>query len=38
VTVWHPILPGGSQDVEVAADRMSPLTLTFGVNSLPKPR
>jgi hypothetical protein len=38
VTVWHPILPGGSRDVEVGADRMSPLTLTFGVNSLPKPR
>ena len=38
VTVWHPILPGGSQDVEVAAGKMSPLTLTFGVNSLPKPR
>ena len=38
VTVWHPILPGGSQDVEVGAGQMSPLTLTFGVNSLPKPR
>ena len=38
VTVWHPILPGGSQDVEVSGDRMSPMTLTFGVNSLPKPR
>lgn len=38
VTVWHPILPGGSQDVEVFADKMSPLTLTFGVNALPKPR
>jgi hypothetical protein len=40
VTVWHPILPGGSQDTEVpaAAGPMTPLTLTFGVNSLPKPR
>jgi len=40
VTVWHPILPGGSQDVEVApgSTKMSPLTLTFGVNSLPKPK
>jgi hypothetical protein len=38
VTVWHPILPGGSREVEVAPDRMSPLTLTFGVNTLPQPR
>jgi hypothetical protein len=37
VTVWHPILPGASQEVEVAPGAMSNVTLTFGVNSLPRP-
>ncbi len=40
VTVWQPILPGGSQDIEIAPgqQQMSPVTLTVGVNSLPKAR
>jgi hypothetical protein len=38
VTAWHPILPGGSQVVDVAPGKLSKLTLTVGVNSLPKPK
>ena len=37
VTTWHPILPGSSEVVEVAPGKLSKLTLTVGVNSLPKP-
>jgi hypothetical protein len=33
---WHPILPGGSQPVQVG-DGLAKITLTVGVNSLPKP-
>jgi hypothetical protein len=33
---WHPLLPGGSQPVQVA-EGMTKVTLTIGVNSLPKP-
>jgi hypothetical protein len=36
VTVWHPILPGASQDVEVGPGQMTSVTLAFGVNSLPQ--
>ena len=37
VTTWHPILPGSSKIVDVAPARMSKLTVTVGVNSLPEP-
>jgi hypothetical protein len=36
VSTWHPILPGTSQVVDVAEGKMSTLTLTVGVNALPK--
>ena len=38
VTAWHPILPGSSAIVDVAPEKLSKLTLTVGVNSLPKPK
>jgi hypothetical protein len=38
VTAWHPILPGSSQVVDVGPGALSKLTLTVGVNSLPKPK
>ena len=37
VTTWHPILPGSSKVVDVGPGKMSKLTLTVGVNSLPEP-
>jgi hypothetical protein len=38
VTAWHPVLPGSSQIVDVGPEKLSKLTLTVGVNSLPKPK
>jgi hypothetical protein len=38
VSTWHPILPGSSQVVDVEPGKASNLSLTVGVNSLPKPR
>lgn len=37
VSTWHPVLPGRTQVVDVAAGPLVKLTLSVGVNSLPKP-
>jgi len=36
VTTWHPVLPGSSKVVEVTPGPLVKLTLTVGVNALPK--
>ena len=37
VSTWHPVLPGSSEVVAVAAGPLVKLTLTVGVHALPKP-
>ena len=36
VTSWHPRLPGTSTDVTLTADKTAKMTVSVGVNSLPK--
>lgn len=36
VSTWHPVLPGSSEVVEVTPGPLVKLTLTVGVNALPK--
>jgi hypothetical protein len=36
VVAWHPRLPGGQTAVNLAADRPARVTVTIGVNALPK--
>ena len=36
IVTWHPRLPGTSQPIELAPDQNASVTVTVGVNSLPK--